>query len=106
MVSGKIKKNKKFGDEYQVIVDNIDSFDSYFRSIEVTLNAKHQELFSQLSDVLHEHRGECPVKFLYQYDNLEGQLSLPQSYFVSPKRQLSEALNDLLGNQVSEIRSC
>lgn len=104
VISAKIKKNKKFGDEYQLIVDEIDSFDSFFKSVEIKLNVEHQTLFNQLSDVLHEHHGQCPVKFLYQYDNLEGQLLLPQSYFVSPKQQLSEELDDLLGGRVSEIR--
>ncbi|HAG47806.1 MAG TPA: DNA polymerase III subunit alpha [Gammaproteobacteria bacterium] len=103
VVSGKIKKNSKFGDEYQIIVDKVDIFDSYFKSVEIALNVEHHVLFNQLSDVLHQHHGQCPVKFLYQNDNIEGQLLLPEEYFVKPNQQLISEVDALLGNHVSQI---
>ncbi len=103
VISGKIKKNSKFGDEYQIIVDKIDIFDSYFESVEIALNVEHHVLFNQLSDMLHRHHGQCPVKFLYQNDNIEGQLLLPEDYFVKPNQQLIDAVDTLLGNHVSKI---
>ena len=103
VVSGKIKKNSKFGDEYQIIVDKVDIFDSYFKSVEIALNVEHHVLFNQLSDVLHQHHGQCPVKFLYQNNNIEGQLLLPEEYFVKPNQQLISEVDALLGNHVSQI---
>ncbi|HCK61967.1 MAG TPA: DNA polymerase III subunit alpha [Gammaproteobacteria bacterium] len=103
VVSGKIKKNSKFGDEYQIIVDKVDIFDSYFKSVEIALNVEHHVLFNQLSDVLHQHHGQCLVKFLYQNDNIEGQLLLPEEYFVKPNQQLISEVDALLGNHVSQI---
>jgi len=60
-------------------------------------------LFNQLSDMLHQHHGQCPVKFLYQNDNIEGQLLLPEDYFVKPNKQLIDAVDTLLGDHVSKI---
>ncbi len=105
VVSGKVKKNKNFGDDYQVIIDGIDTFDSFFKSVDIKLNVQHQTLLGQLSNILYEHHGRCPVKLIYQDDNLEGELSLPKDYFVSPKIQLSKALDELLGEKMSEIKA-
>jgi hypothetical protein len=40
---------------------------------------------------------------LYQYNNIEGQLLLPEDYFVKPNQQLIDAVDTLLGDHVSKI---
>ena len=108
VISGKV--NKDFRDRWQVVVDKIESIDEvkmkYARSFEISLSGKHQSLFEQLSDVLKQNRGQCPVKLCYQVSNSKGEVLLTKDYFVIPNQQLIETVDTLLGDRVSKINYC
>jgi len=72
------------------------------RSFEVLLNQKHQRLFEQLSALLKQNQGQCPVRFRYQVDSTQGSI-IAQDYFVKPTQQLIDAVDGLLGDRVSRI---
>ena len=104
VLSGKI--NKDYRDQWQLVVDKVEGVDEvkekYARSFEVLLNHKHQILFDQLSDLLKQNPGQCPVKFCYQMDGVQGNV-VTQDYFVKPTQQLIEAVNALLGDRISKV---
>ncbi len=104
VLSGKI--NKDYRDEWQLVVDKVEDIDAvkekYARSFEISLNHKHQTLFDQLSALLKRNQGQCPVKFRYQVDNAQGNV-ITRDYFVKPDRQLIDAVDALLEDQVSKI---
>jgi DNA polymerase-3 subunit alpha len=104
VASGKI--NKDYRDEWQLMIDKVEAVDTvkekYARSFEVLLNQKHQRLFEQLSVLLKQNQGRCPVKFQYQVDSTQGSI-IAQDYFVKPTQQLVDAVDALLGDRVSKI---
>jgi len=104
VASGKI--NKDYRDEWQLMIDKVEAIDTvkekYARSFEVLLNQKHQRLFEQLSALLKQNQGQCPVKFRYQVDSTQGSI-ITQDYFVKPTQQLIDAVDGLLGDRVSRI---
>jgi len=104
VASGKI--NKDYRDEWQLVVDKIEGIDvvkeKHARSFEVSLNHKHQARFEELSILLKQNQGQCPVKFCYQADNAQGNV-IAQDYFVKPNQQLIEAVDALLGERLSKI---
>ena len=104
VASGKI--NKDYRDEWQLMIDKVEAVDTvkekYARSFEVLLNQKHQRLFEQLSALLKQNQGQCPVKFRYQVDSTQGSI-ITQDYFVKPAQQLIDAVDALLGDRVSKI---
>ena len=104
VLSGKI--NKDYRDEWQLVVDKVEGIDmvkeKYARSFEISLNRKHQALFEQLSALLKQNQGQCPVKFRYQVDNAQGNV-ITRDYFVKPNQQLIEAVDVLLDDHVSQI---
>ncbi|MDC9714289.1 MAG: DNA polymerase III subunit alpha [Gammaproteobacteria bacterium] len=103
VVSGKI--NKDYRDEWQLVVDSIDSIDKvkekYARSFEISLNSQHLSLFEQLSILLKQNQGQCPVRLHYQLKQSKGSISLNQAYSVKPNQQLINAVDTLLGSRVS-----
>ena len=105
VISGKV--NKDYREQWQLVVDKIEDIDTakakYARSFEVLLNAKHQPLFTQLSELLKQNQGQCPVRLYYQSNNIRGSAILAKNYFVSPNQQLIEAVDILLGGNVSRI---
>ena len=104
VASGKI--NKDYRDEWQLMIDKVEAVDTvkekYARSFEVLLNQIHQRLFEQLSALLKQNQGQCPVKFRYQVDSTQGSI-ITQDYFVKPAQQLIDAVDALLGDRVSKI---
>ena len=104
VLSGKI--NKDYRDEWQLVVDKVEGIDmvkeKYARSFEISLNRKHQALFEQLSALLKQNQGQCPVKFRYQVDSAQGNV-ITRDYFVKPNQQLIEAVDVLLDDHVSQI---
>ena len=88
------------------MVDKVEGIDmvkeKYARSFEISLNRKHQALFEQLSALLKQNQGQCPVKFRYQVDNAQGNV-ITRDYFVKPNQQLIEAVDVLLDDHVSQI---
>jgi DNA polymerase-3 subunit alpha len=104
VLSGKI--NKDYRDEWQLVVDKVEGIDmvkeKYARSFEVSLNHRHQTSFEQLSVLLKQHQGQCPVKFRYQVDNARGNV-ITQDYFVKPDQVLIDAVDALLGDRVSRV---
>ena len=104
VLSGKI--NKDYRDEWQLVVDKVEGIDAvkekYARSFEISLNHKHQSLFDQLSAILKQNQGQCPVKFRYQVDRAQGNI-IARDYFVKPDQQLIDAVDALLGGRVSKI---
>ncbi len=105
VVSGKI--NKDFRDQWQVVVDKIESIDdvkmSYAKGFEVLLSEKHQTYFNQLPAVFNQYKGECPVKVSYQTQSLRGSIPLSKDMRVMPNQALVDAVNELFKAQVSKI---
>ncbi len=105
VISGKI--NKDFRDQWQVVVEKIESIDdvkmSYAKGFEVLLSEKHQTYFNQLTDVFNQHKGECPVKISYQTKSLRGSIPLSKDVRVMPNQELVDAVNGLVKDQVSKI---
>lgn len=105
IISGKI--NQDFRDQWQLVVDKIQDIDSvkatYAKSFEVMLGVQHQPLLTQLSDVLKQHKGVCPVKIHYQINNISGNIALAKAYDVTPNKQLISAVDKVLGERVSRI---
>ncbi|HIM95691.1 MAG TPA: DNA polymerase III subunit alpha, partial [Gammaproteobacteria bacterium] len=104
VLSGKI--NKDYRDEWQLVVDKVEGIDmvkeKYARSFEILLNNKHQALFDQLSVLLKQNQGRCPIKFCYQADRVQGNV-ITRDYFVKPDQQLIDTVDALLGDRVSKI---
>ena len=104
VLSGKI--NKDYRDEWQLVVDKVEGIDvvkeKYARSFEILLNHKHQALFDQLSVLLKQNQGRCPIKFCYQADRAQGNV-ITRDYFVKPDQQLIDTVDALLGDRVSKI---
>jgi len=104
VLSGKI--NKDYRDEWQLVVDKVEDIDvvkeKYARSFEISLNHRHQALFEQLSAVLKQNQGQCPVKFCYQVDRAQGDV-ITRDYFVKPDQQLIDEIDTLLGDRASKI---
>lgn len=105
LVCGKL--NKDFRDQWQIIIDKIDFIEQvkaqYAKSIEITLNPQHQPLFAQLSTVLQQHPGKCPVKLCYQTDKIEGLVSLSPNYAVFPDQKLIQAVDNLFEKRLSKL---
>ncbi len=105
VLTGKIGKD--FRDEWQVVIDKVESIDQvkmrYARNFEVVLTQAHQSIFSQLLSVLSEHKGSCPVKISYVQDGVRGSIPLSKDYWVNPDNTLSEALDNLANDHVCQI---
>lgn len=106
VASGKIEKDD-YRDGWQLVVNKIENInvvkEKYARSFEILLNNQHPKLFEQLSTLLRKNRGRCPVKLHYKIKESRGFIQLNGEYFVSPNRQLIEAVDDLLGGNASYI---
>lgn len=105
VISGKVSKD--FRDQWQVVIDKIDSVDDikmkHAKNFEILLNSKHQHIFTKLSNTLLQHKGNCPVKISYVSDNLKGSMLLNGEYLVSPNQQLIDAVDALTKDRVSKI---
>ena len=104
VLSGKI--NKDYRDEWQLVVDKVEGIDAvkenYARSFVISINHEHQTLFDQLSVLLKQNQGQCPVKFRYQVEMVQGNI-IARDYYVKPDQQLIDAVDALLGDRVSKI---
>ena len=105
VITGRIGKD--FRDEWQIVIDKIDSIDevkmSYAKSFEIVLSVNHQSIINKITPILVENKGNCPVKITYADKNIKGSIPLSQEYMVSPNNKLSDAIDDIAQDRITKI---
>jgi len=103
--TGKITKD--YRDEWQLVIEKIKKVEElkarYARNFEVTLTGKNQNCLNMLSDLLTNNKGNCTVKIIYKNNNISGSFSLGKDFKVFPSQQLVDKVNELLGEESSNI---
>ena len=99
VITGKV--NKDFRDQWQVVVDKVEGVEQvqmkYAKYLRIGLNAKQQNKYHKLSQLLREHSGKCPVIVEYRTESAYGRLPLKPEYSVAPTALLLESLEQLIG---------
>ena len=99
VITGKI--NKDFRDQWQLVVDKIESVEQvqmkYAKYLCIGLSVNQRDKYQKLSHLLREHSGKCPVIVEYKTDTAYGRLPLKPEYSVIPTAQLLESLERLIG---------
>jgi len=106
VISGKI--NKDFRDQWQVVVDKIQSVEqvqmSYAKYLSIALDINQKNKFQELSHLLKSHDGKCPVIVEYRTEGASGRLPLKPEYSVTPNAQLIESLERLIGQNSCKVQ--
>ena len=99
VISGKI--NKDFREQWQVIIDRIDSVEKvqlrYAKYLKIQLSEENKNAYVKLCNLLKDFHGKCPVIIEYQSNNALGKIPLEPEYDVSLNRELLDMIEKNLG---------
>jgi DNA polymerase-3 subunit alpha len=99
VISGKI--NKDFREQWQVVVDRIDSVDKvqlkFAKYLKIHLSQKNKNDYLELCSLLKEYHGSCPVIIEYESEQSSGRIPLSEDFDVSLDRELLDSIEEKLG---------
>ena len=100
VISGKI--NKDFREQWQVVVDRIDSVDKvqlkFAKYLKIHLSQKNKNDYLELCSLLKEYHGSCPVIIEYESEQSSGRIPLSEEFDVSLDRELLDSIEEKLGH--------
>ncbi|MDC0599079.1 DNA polymerase III subunit alpha [Candidatus Pseudothioglobus singularis] len=100
VISGKI--NKDFREQWQVVVDRIDSVDKvqskFAKYLKIHLSQKNKNDYIELCSLLKEYHGSCPVIIEYESEKSSGRIPLSEEFDVSLDRELLDSIEEKLGH--------
>ncbi|MDA8755544.1 DNA polymerase III subunit alpha [Candidatus Pseudothioglobus singularis] len=100
VISGKI--NKDFREQWQVVVDRIDSVDKvqlkFAKYLKIHLSQKNKNNYLELCSLLKEYHGSCPVIIEYESEKSSGRIPLSEEFDVSLDRELLDSIEEKLGH--------
>ena len=100
VISGKI--NKDFREQWQVVVDRIDSVDKvqlkFAKYLKIHLSQKNKNDYIELCSLLKEYHGSCPVIIEYESEQSSGRIPLSEEFDVSLDRELLDSIEEKLGH--------
>ena len=100
VISGKI--NKDFREQWQVVVDRIDSVDKvqlkFAKYLKIHLSQKNKNDYLELCSLLKEYPGSCPVIIEYESEKSSGRIPLSEEFDVSLDRALLDSIEKQLGH--------
>ncbi|MDB9938050.1 DNA polymerase III subunit alpha [Candidatus Thioglobus sp.] len=106
VVSGKV--NKDFREQWQIVVDRIDSVDrvqiKYAKYLKIKLTKENKNEYLELCALLKEYPGKCPVIIEYQSTNSSGRIPLPKEFDVSLNREFLDLIEKKFGHQKYQIQ--
>jgi len=105
VISGKV--NKDFREQWQVIVDKIESVDKvqmkYAKYLKISLTQKDKVDYIELCNLLKEFKGKCPVIIEYDSGSSSGRIPLSKEFDVSLDRNLLDMIEEKLGHGTYKI---
>jgi len=100
VISGKI--NKDFREQWQVVVDRVDSVDKvqlkFAKYLKIHLSQKNKNDYIELCSLLKEYHGSCPVIIEYESEQSSGRMPLSEEFDVSLDRELLDSIEKKLGH--------
>ena len=84
------------------VVDVVQAREKYLRSIFIKTNQQwcNDEQMTKLESLLLEYQGgSCPIRVHYTHEHMETTLALGARWYVTPKDELINDLQDLLGKE-------
>ncbi|MDC0964178.1 DNA polymerase III subunit alpha [Candidatus Pseudothioglobus singularis] len=106
VISGKI--NKDFREQWQVVVDRIDSVDKvqlkFAKYLKIHLSQKNKNDYVELCSLLKEYHGSCPVIIEYESEKSSGRIPLSEEFDVSLDRELLDSIEEKLGHGKYKIK--
>ncbi|WP_434057036.1 DNA polymerase III subunit alpha, partial [Candidatus Pseudothioglobus singularis] len=100
VISGKI--NKDFREQWQVVVDRVDSVDKvqlkFAKYLKIHLSQKNKNDYLELCSLLKEYHGSCPVIIEYESEQSSGRIPLSEEFDVSLDRELLDSIEEKLGH--------
>ena len=100
VISGKI--NKDFREQWQVVVDRLDSVDKvqlkFAKYLKIHLSQKNKNDYLELCNLLKEYHGACPVIIEYESEQSSGRIPLSKEFDVSLDRELLDSIEEKLGH--------
>ena len=99
VISGKV--NKDFREQWQVVVDKIESVDKvkvkYAKFLKINLSEKNKNNYLEICNLLKEFKGKCPVIIEYDSGDSSGRIPLSKEFDVSLDRNLLDSIEEKLG---------
>ena len=106
VVSGKV--NKDFREQWQIVVDRIDSVDrvqiKYAKYLKIKLTKENKNEYLELCALLKEYPGKCPVIIEYQSTNSSGKIPLTKEFDVSLNREFLDSIEKKFGHGKYQIQ--
>ena len=106
VVSGKVSKD--FREQWQIVVDRIDSVDrvqiKYAKYLKIQLTEENKSEYLKLCELLKEYPGKCPVIIEYQSTNSSGKIPLSKEFDVSLNREFLDSIEKKFGHQKYQIQ--
>ncbi|MDC0597042.1 DNA polymerase III subunit alpha [Candidatus Pseudothioglobus singularis] len=106
VISGKI--NKDFREQWQVVVDRVDSVDKvqlkFAKYLKIHLSQKNKNDYMELCSLLKEYHGSCPVIIEYESEKSSGRIPLSEEFDVSLDRELLDSIEEKLGHGKYKIK--
>ena len=100
IISGKI--NKDFREQWQVVVDKIDSVDKvqlkFAKYLKIHLSKNNKNDYLELCSLLKKYQGSCPVIIEYESEQSSGRIPLSEDFDVSLDRELLDSIEEKLGH--------
>ncbi|MDA9031093.1 DNA polymerase III subunit alpha [Candidatus Pseudothioglobus singularis] len=100
VISGKI--NKDFREQWQVVVDRIDSVDKvqlkFAKYLKIHLSQQNKNDYVELCSLLKQYHGSCPVIIEYESEQSSGRIPLSDEFDVSLDRELLDSIEEKLGH--------
>ena len=99
VISGKV--NKDFREQWQIVVDKIESVQKvqlrYAKFLKIQLTDNNNTMYEELCNLLKNYHGNCPVIIEYQSDKAIGNIPLSKEYGVSLDRDLLDTIEQKFG---------
>jgi len=106
IVSGKV--NKDFREQWQIVVDRIDSVDEvqikYAKYLKIKLTKANKNEYLRLCELLKKYQGKCPVIIEYQSTNSSGMIPLSKEFDVSLNREFLDEIEKIFGHGKYKIQ--
>ncbi|MEC7595974.1 MAG: DNA polymerase III subunit alpha [Pseudomonadota bacterium] len=100
VITGKV--NKDFREQWQVVVDKIESVEKvqikFAKYLKIYLSQNNQNDYVELCNLLKEFHGKCPVIIEYESATSTGRIPLSKEFDVSLDRNLLDSLEEKLGH--------
>ncbi len=100
IITGKV--NKDFREQWQVVVDKIESVEKvqlkYAKYLKINLSQNNKNEYIELCNLLKEFHGKCQVIIEYESASSSGRIPLSQEFDVSLDRNLLDSIEEKLGH--------